>query len=75
MPGNMCWESPLAGFTVTTHWYPLQEHAFEEREKYKEGKFILEKAKVMKVEPPDTQILMRVCIAEKSSSDLLRFTS
>ena len=28
---------------------PLQEQAFEEREKYKEGKFIVEKAKVMKV--------------------------
>ena len=29
----------------------LQEQAFEEREKYKEGKFIIEKAKVMKVWP------------------------
>ena len=27
----------------------MQETAFEEREKYKEGKFIVEKAKVMKV--------------------------
>jgi len=26
----------------------LQEQAFEEREKYKEGKFIVEKARVMK---------------------------
>ncbi len=29
----------------------MQEQAFEEREKYKEGKFIIEKAKVMKVRP------------------------
>ena len=27
----------------------IQEQAFEEREKYKEGKYIIEKAKVMKV--------------------------
>lgn len=27
----------------------LQEHAFEESQKYKEGKFIVEKAKVLKV--------------------------
>jgi hypothetical protein len=31
----------------------LQEQAFEEREKYKEGKFIVEKAKVMKVGAPE----------------------
>ncbi len=30
----------------------MQEHAREEREKYKEGKSIIEKAKVMKVLPP-----------------------
>jgi hypothetical protein len=28
---------------------PKQEHAFEETQKYKEGKFIIEKARVMKV--------------------------
>lgn len=27
----------------------MQEHAFEESQKYKEGKFIIEKAKVLKV--------------------------
>ena len=30
-------------------WCSLQERAFEESQKYKEGKFILEKAKLMKV--------------------------
>jgi hypothetical protein len=30
----------------------VQEHAVEEREKYKEGKSIVEKAKVMKVRVP-----------------------
>jgi len=34
---------------VTQSNLGLQEHAVEEREKYKEGKSIVEKAKVMKV--------------------------
>ena len=31
----------------------MQERAFEESQKYKEGKYILEKAKLMKVCPSD----------------------
>lgn len=38
----------------------MQEHAFEESQKYKEGKFILEKAKVMKVSVPQAHARPRL---------------
>lgn len=43
-------DSYIVNLNTSVDWETvLQEQAFEEREKYKEGKFIVEKAKVMKV--------------------------
>jgi hypothetical protein len=47
-----------------------QERAFEESQKYKEGKFILEKAKLMKVGWPDQEYVVSVAATCGSIPDL-----
>ena len=53
----------------------LQERAFEESQKYKEGKYILEKAKLMKVCHPGLTLLCIPSCSACGVSPTLRSTS